>query len=125
MADLTYRQLKAAVETLAKETTRDAEAILCSVQMIEADAKDTARVAEMIAALGVDPATVAETHDLARVMTGFSEVSVAYVFAGDNTAKSASAAATQAQTTHSGIQEAYSRATVNLSSLYREWLTQE
>ncbi|MGY5127292.1 hypothetical protein [Streptomyces nigrescens] len=125
MADITYKQLKTAVESLAKETARGSEAVRQAVQLIDADAKDTARIAEMIASMGVDTATVGETRHLARLMGGFSEAAIAYASAGDNTVKSASAAATQARTTHGGIQEAVSRSTVDVRNLNREWLRQD
>ncbi|MEU7435634.1 hypothetical protein AB0B07_33075 [Streptomyces sioyaensis] len=125
MPEITYRQLKADVENLAKEVSRDSEAVRCSVQRIDSDAKDTARVAEMIAGMGVDTATLGETRDLARLMGGFSEAAIAYASAGDNTAKSANAAAVQAHTTHGGFQEAYSRAPVDVRNLNREWLRQD
>lgn len=125
MADITYRQLKADVENLAKQIARDSEEIRCSVQRIDDDAKDTARIAEMIAGMGVDAATVGETRDLARIIAGFSEAATSYAAAGDTTAKSATAAATQARTTHGGIQEAVSRSSVDVRGLNREWLRQD
>ncbi|PBC72265.1 MULTISPECIES: hypothetical protein [unclassified Streptomyces] len=124
MADITYKQLKAAVEGLAKEVTRASDAIRGKAQQIDEEAKDTARIAEMIAGMGVDTATVGETRDLSRLMNGVSEAAIAYASAGGNTAKSANAAAIQAHTTHGGIQEAFARAALDMSHLDREWLRQ-
>ncbi|MFG2532725.1 hypothetical protein [Streptomyces sp. NPDC048516] len=125
MADITYKQLKAAVEGLAKEVSRASDAIRGRAQQIDEEAKDTARIAEMIAGMGVDTATVGETRDLSRLMNGVSEAAIAYASAGDNTAKSAAAAAIQANTTHGGIQEAFSRAAFDMSHLDRNWLRQD
>ncbi|WP_331756592.1 hypothetical protein [Streptomyces decoyicus] len=125
MPDITYKQLKAAVEDLAKEVNRASDAIRARAQQIDEEAKDTARIAEMIASMGVDTETVGETRDLSRLMNGVSEAAIAYASAGDNTAKSASAAAIQAHTTHGGIQEAVSRAPVDVRGLDREWLRQD
>lgn len=125
MADITYKQLKAAVENLAKEVNRASDAIRAKAQQIDEEAKDTARIAEMIAGMGVDTATVGETRDLSRLMNGVSEAAITYASAGDNTAKSASAAAIQAHVTHGGIQEAVSRSPVDVRNLDREWLRQD
>ncbi|MFE1767204.1 hypothetical protein ACFW81_23675 [Streptomyces angustmyceticus] len=125
MADITYKKLKAAVESLAREVTRSSDAIRVKVKQIDEEVKDTARVAEMIAGMGVDTATVGETRDLSRLMDGVSEAAITYVSDGNTTAKAASAAAAQAHTTHGGIQEAVSRSTVDVRGLNREWLRQD
>lgn len=125
MADLTYKQLQKTVTDLAKDVTRGSEAIHAAAQRIDGEAQDTARVAEMIGGMGVDTATVAETRELSKITQGVSEAAIAYASAGDNTAKAAQAAHDQARASHGGIQEAYSRATVDISNLKREWLQQE
>jgi uncharacterized protein YoaH (UPF0181 family) len=125
MADLTYKQLQKAVTDLAKDVAKGADAIRTVAQQIDEEAQDTARVAEAIGGMGVDRDTVAETSELSKIMRGVSEAALAYASAGDNTTKAAKAAYDQAHATHNGIQEAYSRSTVNISNLNREWLRQE
>lgn len=125
MADITYRQLKAAVTALSKEVTRGAEAIHTRAEQIAEDARDTARVAEMIASMGVDEPTIAETIQLARITGGVSQASLAYASAGDTTARAMKAAHDQAHASHDGINEAVCRSTVDVSGLDREWLRQE
>lgn len=125
MADLTYKQLQKAVTDLAKDVAKGSETIRTVAQQIDEEAQDTARVAEAIGGMGVDRDTVSETSELSKIMRGVSEAALAYASAGDNTTKAAKAAYDQAHTTHNGIQEAYSRSTVNISNLNREWLRQE
>lgn len=125
MSDITNKQLQAAVTALGKSVTQDAEAIRGAALSIHAEAMDTARVAEQIASLGVDQASVAETRDLAKVMGGVSEASVAYAAASDTTARTAFAAVNQARASHDGIQEAVSRSPVDVSGLDRSWVTPE
>lgn len=125
MADLTYKQLKQATAGLGKDVTRAAEAIRARAQWIDEEAQDTSRTAEMIGGMGVDPSTTSETREISKIMRGVSEAAIAYASASDTTAKAASAASTQAHTTHSGIQEAVSRSSVDVRGLNREWLRQE
>jgi hypothetical protein len=125
MAELTYLQLRKQVRALGKQVTRDNEAIQHHAQWIASEAEDTARVADTISALGVDPDTVSETRELGRTMMGVASAAFAYAAAGDVTARSATAADDQAHDSHDGINEAYSRATVDVSNLDREWLRQE
>lgn len=125
MADITNKQLQAAVTALGKTVTRDAEAILGAALAIRDDAMDTARVAEQIASLGVDQASVAETHELAKVMEGVSKASASYAAASNTTARMATAAVDQARASHDGIQEAVNRAPVDTTNLKRQWITPE
>nr|WSX25579.1 hypothetical protein OG690_37810 [Streptomyces tubercidicus] len=125
MADITFKQLQAAVTTLTRDVTRDADTIRATAQKIDEEARDVLRVAEMIASMGVDSATTGETRDLAHLTAGVSAAAIDYAVAGDNTAKAAIAAHQQAQATHGGIQEAVSRSTVDVRNLNREWLRQE
>lgn len=125
MADITNKQLQAAVTALGKSVTRDAEAIRAAALAIRNDAADTARVAEQIASLGVDSATIAETRELVKVMEGVSAASAAYAAASDTTARSATAAVSQARSSHDGIQEAVNRAPVDTTNLKRQWITPE
>lgn len=125
MADLTYAQLKAAVDALAKNVAQDSEKIRVFARQVADEATDTARVAEGIGAKGVDKETVAETQQLSKLMHGLSQAAIEYASAGDTTAKAARAAHSQTQRTHAGIQEAFTRSPVDLSNLDREWLRQE
>lgn len=125
MTDITNKKLQAAVNALGKAVARDAEAIRSAAFGINDDAKDTARVAEQIAGLGVDPASVAETRELAKVMEGVSEASAAYAAASDTTARMATAAVDQTRASHDGIQEAVNRSPVDVSGLNRSWITPE
>jgi hypothetical protein len=126
MADLTYKQLQSAVTDLKKNVTRASQAIQARAQTIDDEAKDTARVADMIASMQVDTATVSETGDLSRILRGVSDAAITYAAAGDNTARAAQTAHQQAHTTHDGINEAVNRAPVdNIHRVHREWLRQE
>ncbi|MEU9703125.1 hypothetical protein [Streptomyces sp. NPDC047981] len=126
MPELTYRQLCAAVAELETNVLRNAESIRANAAWIDEEAQDTARVADMIATMNVDPYTVGETHALARIMRGVSEAALAYASAGDTTAKAAAAVASQARASHDGIQEQYSRSNVaGIHDVDRAWFEQE
>ncbi|GGS96219.1 hypothetical protein [Streptomyces violaceus] len=127
MPDLTYAQLAKATANLARDITRSAEAIRVHAKSIDEEAKDTARVAESIAALKVDAATVAETREVARIMAGLSEAVLAYATAGDTTARAAQAAHDQNKASHAAIGEAASRSPVGreIYDVDNNWLTQE
>lgn len=126
MPELTYAQLQKAVTTLSKTIARDAEAIREHAKTISDEAKDTARTAEQIAALHVDRATVAETHELAKIMEGVSEAVIAYAAAGDTTARQAQAAHEQNRSSHDAINQAVARSTADgIHDVSREWFRQE
>lgn len=127
MPELTHNQLKKAVAGIAKTVARSAEAIRGHAKNIDDEATDTSRVAEMIATIHVDPSTVAETRELAKIMAGVSEASIAYAAAGDTTARAAQAAHDQARASHDGIHEAASRSSAgrDVYNVHRDWLTQQ
>lgn len=127
MPDLTYAQLAEATAALARDITRSSEAIRVHAKNIDDEAKDTTSVAESIAALKVDSATVAETREVARIMAGLSEAVLAYVSASDNTARAAQGANDQNKASHAGIGEAIHRSPVGreIYDTDRTWLTQE
>lgn len=127
MPELTYAQLQKAVTTLAKDIARGAEAIGRHAQAIDEEARDTARVGDLIGAMKVDTATVAETHELSKIMAGLSEAALAYAAAGDDTARAAQAAHDQNRHSHGGINEAASRSPVGreIYDVDRGWLSQE
>lgn len=123
-AEITYKKLNKTVTDLAKQVVRGSEAIKASGTEISEAALDTARIAEGIASLGVDPDTIAETRALARMLTGLSEATGTYMGAADTTAKSAKAAHDQNRTSHQGIAEAFGRSPVDLSGVKPGWFSQ-
>ncbi|NEC17958.1 hypothetical protein [Streptomyces parvus] len=125
MARITYRELQKAVAALAVKVINDADAILAHTTQLANQAADTARLADGIAALGVDPATVAETTQMARLMDGISDSNRAYAAASVDTYAAAKATHEQNKASHGGIAEAVSRSSVDTSNLNREWLRQE
>ncbi|MFH8582585.1 hypothetical protein [Streptomyces zaomyceticus] len=125
MTDLTYTRLTHAIASLEKNIARDSDEIQVRAQFMDVIAQDTARVAEMIGAMKVDDATISETKELSKILRGLSEATLAYASSADTTTKSAHAASEQARTTHAGIDEAVSRAPVNVSEVDREWFRQE
>jgi hypothetical protein len=127
MPELTYAQLAKATANLARDITRSTEAIRVHAKNIDDEAKDTTRVAECIAGLKVDTATVAETREVGRIMAGLSEAVLAYASAGDDTARTAQAAHDQNKASHARIGEAITRSPVGreIYDTDRGWLTQE
>lgn len=125
MADLTYNQLTTAIYDLQHRVLRDAEEIRIQALKIEEIADDTTRVAEMIGSMKVDPYTVGETRDLAGILLGIGGAAHSYAAAADVTARTAAAAVEQARTTHGGIDEAVSRAPIDVHDVDREWFRQE
>ncbi|MFE6126743.1 hypothetical protein ACFQ6Q_00500 [Streptomyces sp. NPDC056437] len=126
MAATTYSQLLRDVTALQKGVIRDAEGTRAASAWIDDEAKDTARVAEMIGGMRVDPDTVSETRDLSKIMQGVSSAAISYASAADTTAKSAQAVYDQARASHHGVNEAIGRAAVdNIHDVDREWFRQE
>lgn len=127
MPDLTFSGLKAATEALAKDIARSSEAIRTEAKAIDDEADGTARDAESIASIRVDKASVAETHELSKIMRGLSEAVIAHAASGDTTARHALAARNQNQTSHGHIHEAMARSSAG-SEVYdvdRRWVTPE
>ncbi|MEU1078161.1 MULTISPECIES: hypothetical protein [unclassified Streptomyces] len=125
MAELTNKGLQAAVNSLARKVSRNAESIAGEARKIDEDAQDTLRVAEQIAAKKVDRDTVAETRDFAKITAGLSEGILAYASAGHDTAKAAQAAAEQTRASHDGIDEALSRSPVDgIYDVDADWFAQ-
>lgn len=125
MSDLTLAKLKKAVTAVANSTARRGEAIRTLAKHIDDEARDTARIAEGIGAMGVDKETVSETSDLSKIMAGLSEQSLVYASASADTSRRAQAAHDQAHASHGGMQEAFKRSPVDLSTVKREWFRQE
>lgn len=125
MPDLTYKQLLKSTADLAQEVMSNAQAVQADGQYVDTEARDTARVAEMIGSMGVDQETLGETRQLAGIITGVSQGAIDYVSAADTTARTARAAHDQARTSHGGIHEAYRRAPVDISNMKPDWLRQD
>jgi membrane protease subunit (stomatin/prohibitin family) len=120
---LTYRELLRQVRALARDVRRATDAHKKTATAMTEEAKDTGRIAEQIAALKVDTATVAETREVARIMQGLSQSALAYANAADEAWHAAVAAEQQALTDHGGIQQAADSSTVPMAD--RQWYTQE
>lgn len=127
MADIAYKQLQAEVTALAKEVRRGAEAIQQDAKYVDDEATDTARIADSIASLKVDQATVAETREVSKIMAGLSEAVLAYAAGADTTARQAQAVHAQNHTSHDRLAEAFQRSTVghDIYSVDRTWITPE
>ncbi|MEV0187200.1 hypothetical protein AB0I39_01525 [Kitasatospora purpeofusca] len=122
-AGLTYRELVREVRRLAREMRRDTAAFHALAAAQREQAVDTRRIAEQIAALHVDSATVAETSEVAKIMQGLSDAALAYEGAATEAGRSAADADAQAATDHDGIQQARDSAPVPMAD--RTWYTQE
>jgi Asp-tRNA(Asn)/Glu-tRNA(Gln) amidotransferase B subunit len=120
---LTYRELRKKVRALAKEVRQATEAHKKLAKMLGDEAKDTGRIAEQIAALKVDSATVAETREVSRIMQGLSTTALAYSTAADEASRDAIAADQEAVRLHDGIQQAVDKSPVPMAKA--SWYTQE
>ena len=126
MPEMTYQQLKAATIQLTKRIIRDSESIRRWGQHIDNEATETRRIGDQIGAKRVDPDTVAETQELAKIMEGVSEAAIAYATSGQDAAAASKAAHGQAQASHGGISEAVNRSSArNIHDVDRTWLEQE
>ena len=120
---LTYRELLRQVRAVARDVRRATEVHRQMAAAMGEQAADNGRVAEQIAALAVDQATVAETREVSRIMQGLSTAARAYAAAADDAARAAAVADRQAETDHGGIQEAADRSPVPMAA--RGWYAQE
>lgn len=120
---LTYRQLLREARALARDVRRATERHKKMAAAMDSHAKDTGRVAEQIAGLKVDSATVAETREVSRIMQGLSTAALAYASAADEASRAAVAAERETITTHGGIKEARDRSPVKMAD--RDWYGQE
>jgi hypothetical protein len=126
MADLTYKQLLRQSTDLARQIVRDTDGIRKVAHQIEQEADDTSRVSQMIAAMKVDPVTVSETVELARIMRGLSEAAIQYAAGSEDTAKAAQATYDQTRDSHGGINQAVNASNVTrIFDVNRDWFTQE
>ncbi|MFD9249494.1 hypothetical protein [Streptomyces bottropensis] len=126
MADLTYKQLLRQSTALARQIVRDAEGIRKVSGQIQQEADDTSSISQMIAAMKVDPNTVAETTELAKIMRGLSDAAIQYAAGSDDTAKAAQATYDETRNSHGGINQAVNASNVTgIHNVNRDWFTQE
>lgn len=120
---LTYQELLRETRTLARGVRKATETHKKMAGALHDGAQETGRIAEQIAALHVDNATVAETREVGRIMDGMSTAAIAYANAADEAARAAVAAEQQTITDHGGIKEAADRSPVDMAD--RDWYRQE
>lgn len=120
---LTYQMLLREARALARDVRHATERHKKMAAAMDTQATDTGRVAEQIAGLKVDSATVAETREVAQIMRGLSAAALAYASAADEASRAATAAEQQTITTHGGIKEAADRSPVPMAD--RTWYRQE
>lgn len=120
---LTYLKLIKATRGLAKKIRRDTDAHRKLANDMHQRSKETGRLADQIAALHVDAATVAETRDLADQMQHMAGAALSYATAAFEASRLAVAAEQQATQNHAGIQEARDKSPVPMAD--RGWYTQE
>ena len=125
MPAITYGHLLQVIAELEATAARSAQAIGARAAEMTLEAKDTTRVAEMIASRGVDTTTIGETKELGKVMDGLAGAVTSYASAGDSTARAAKAAGDQARGSHSGVNEAVNRSPVDVSNTDPAWFAQE
>lgn len=125
MADLTYKALKAKTADLEKKVSRNAQEIKETAQVIDAEAKETARESDQMAAKSVDKDSVSDSQEFAKVIKGLGDGILSYASKGIDTAKQAKAVGDQAKATHGGFQEAFDRSNVDgLENVHRDWFEQ-
>lgn len=127
MADLTFKQLQAATTSLTKEILRCAEGIKQEAKILDDEARDTARTADCIATLKVDKATISETRELGKIITGMREAILEHATACTNTAAHAQAVHAQNQNSHGRLNEVVGRSPVGreIYDVNRQWVTPE
>lgn len=116
MAKLTYKELVRETRRLASDIRQATDTHAKTARQQTAEARDTQHIADQITMLRVDPATVAETREVARIMKGISDTALTYATACDQAGRTAAAAEQQAVTDHGGIQEAVDRSPVPMAN---------
>lgn len=126
MSDLTYKALQAKVAKLERKVSRNADDVKAAAKVIDAEATETLRESEQMAAKSVDTDSVSDSQELAKVIKGLSDGILTYAAKAQDTAKQAKAAGDQAKSTHGGFQEAFDRSSVHgLENVDRDWFAQE
>ena len=125
-SDLTYKALRAQVAELERKVSRNADDIQETAKVIDAEATETRRESEQMAAKSVDKDSVTDSQELSMVIRGLSSGILTYAARGQDTAKQARAVNDQAKSTHGGFQEAFDRSQVDgLENVSRDWFAQE
>lgn len=126
MSDLTNKQLQAQTRAIARQTARSSEEINQVAVFFTEEARDTRNVANMIGSKKVDPDTVSETEELAKIIDGLSEMTLTYASTTKDTSHTAAATAATARTVHDNIGEQVNRSPArNIHDVQREWLQQQ
>ncbi|WP_030756592.1 hypothetical protein [Streptomyces sp. NRRL F-5135] len=124
-SDLTYKALQAKVAKLERKVSRNADDVKAAAKVIDAEATETSRESDQMAAKSVDRDSVADSHELSKVIKGLSDGILTYAAKAQDTAKQATAAGDQARSTHGGFQEAFDRSSVDgLENVSRDWFEQ-
>lgn len=125
-SELTYKALRALVAQLERKVSRNADDVRSAAQVIEAEATETRRESDQLAAKSVDKDSQSDSQELSKVIKGLSDGILTYAAKAQDTAKQAKAAGDQAKSTHGGFQEAFDRSQVDgLENVDRDWFTQE
>lgn len=126
MRELTNKQLQAWVKAFAKQVARDGEQINQVGATMSEAANATRSDADSIGAKKVDPDTVSETGELAKIMDGLSEAALSYCATATDTSRAADHVHFIARTTHDGIDEAVNRSSArNIHDVDRGWFEQQ
>ncbi|MFI5945876.1 hypothetical protein ACIBCB_37275 [Streptomyces uncialis] len=104
-AEITYRELRAQVQFLARLIGMDGETIRQIGQRADQNAQAVAVVADQLAGLEVDTLTTGEAKDVSRIMRGLSDTAIKVASACDTSVGAARAADAQARRTHEGVDE--------------------
>ena len=125
-AEMTYEQFLKAVTDFSQEVVTNATAINRWAEFIDKEAGDTAHVAELIGAKQVDRDTIAETHQLARIMRDVSEDAIQYAARANTTSVLARNSHDQAVDSHQGIHENVNASPAEgIHDVHNDWFTQE
>ncbi|MGV9891721.1 hypothetical protein [Streptomyces sp. NPDC003395] len=126
MTDITMNQLQQAITDIDTDLIRSMQTHQALAKRISEEADETARIAEQIGSMRVDPDTVSETRECAKIMAGLSDTATAYAASCHTTMKAGESAYHQLHTSHLSIRNAVNRSGVtNIHDVDRDWLRQE
>ncbi|MGW4802973.1 hypothetical protein [Kitasatospora sp. NPDC004272] len=121
--DMTLRQLLRETRALAHDARRSANRHDQVAGQIGYEAEEISRVADQIATLHVDAATITDTRETSRILQDLHQAATGYRTCAQEMARTADAASSTTSATHNGIQEAHDRAPVPMAD--RTWYGQE
>lgn len=121
--DMTLRQLLRATHALARDTRQSANRHDRVAAELRHEAEEIGRIADQIATLHVDAATIADTRETSSILRDLHTAATGYRTAAQEMARTADAAGNTTANTHNGIQEAHDRAPVPMAD--RTWYGQE